>query len=317
MSAALRSLATLYSYELQLNSGILLKRYKRFLADVDMGNGISTVYCPNTGSLLGMNPSAEHQPRCACSVAPFTSKRKYTHTLEMIEDRGVWVGIHSALANKIVRRALSGGDIIEFRDIMSIEQEVKVEGKSRIDFLLTLPSTSESASVRKCFIEVKSVSMAVERVATGTSYLRAEFPDCESERAQKHIRFLTDHVLKGGDAAVIFLIQRPDCSAFSISKLDMKYERLVSLACEAGVKILPYHVELDAVGGEIRILGRLPFIDTYKEQDSNATTTGHDATNPSTSKSDSSTASATSSELRKRPSKPTAQEQVKKSPRKK
>jgi SfsA N-terminal OB domain len=116
----------IYSYS-SLRNGILVNRYKRFLADIefepearpaklsassvstvdDSATAITVVHCPNTGSMYKLIPPANLRPECACSTAPEGSKRKYPNTLEMIKENNAWVGVHSALANSMVENALN------------------------------------------------------------------------------------------------------------------------------------------------------------------------------------------------------------------
>ena len=98
----------------------------------------------------------------------------------------------------------------------------------------------------------------------------AEFPDAVSTRGQKHLRTLTDYVRQGGNAAILFLVQRDDCSVFSASAIDPTYVQLLHEASVAGVHILPYHCRLDPSAGTVSLLGRLPFVDTYVANSSGA-----------------------------------------------
>ena len=106
----------IYSYG-NLRRGLLVSRYKRFLADIDFETApspsdgakdaaVTVVHCPNTGSMYNLIPPANLNPQCACSTAPDGTKRKYLNTLEMIRENNAWVGVHSALANKMVEKAL-------------------------------------------------------------------------------------------------------------------------------------------------------------------------------------------------------------------
>ncbi len=239
-----------------------MKRYKRFLADVEWGcalekgPSLETVYCPNTGSMLNLIEPFNTLPQCICSVTNNT-KRKYTHTLEMIQaQQGSWVGVHSALANDMVENALVAGLIDGCRDFQTLKREVKVdtdeEPMSRVDFELSWEGG------KMMLLEVKSVTL---RLLDGST--AAVFPDAVSERGQKHLRCLTAHVRKGGHAGVLFLIQRDDVTEFSASDLDPQYVRLLHEAAAAGVVVLPYRCALDPEAGTVTLLDRLPFVDTY------------------------------------------------------
>lgn len=325
-----------YRYPGTLLKGSLVQRYKRFLADIDFSSSnhinksdqesdVKTVYCPNTGSMYGLLPS-EIVPRpCVCSVAPLGSTRKYDNTLEMIMDNGAWVGIHSALANNIVKNCLLQGWIDEYSGFNVLNSEVTVSQHCKLDFELlwtnstdtentgsTIPHTTRSKATtrkrkisqsskisstdekgsskvevishpasavvsptRRVLLEVKSVTLAVPVPSPGTNVpgatlgsntqiYSAQFPDCVSTRAQKHCQYLTDHVTQSrGEAAILFLIQRDDCTYFSASTFDPEYGKLLSRASQAGVRILPYVCKLNPEDGVIELVRKVPFVDSY------------------------------------------------------
>jgi DNA-binding sugar fermentation-stimulating protein len=274
---------------------------------------MTTVYVPNTGSMLNLVPPQLVDPLCVLSVAPSGSKRKYQHTMEMIQVGKTFVGIHSALANKMVANALRMDLIPECRGFSSFKQEIKIEDaasvrnkkktESRIDFELifggkhdakkgtvTLPSSpirkrkrgvsTDASDIKRgtddvhdaaadhgvlvadisqrMLLEVKSVTLAPY---DGLPNQLAEFPDSVSVRAKKHAECLTHHVRSGGRAALLFLIQRSDCSSFTISPIDAAYKLAVSEAKQAGVLILPYVCRLNPDHGTVELVGRVPFLE--------------------------------------------------------
>ena len=253
-----------HTFPSPIHFGILEQRYKRFLADVTWihsGNDVETVHCPNTGSMFKMIAPHNIRPQCVCSVAGDTakSKRKYQHTLEMIQVGETWVGVNSALANKMTENALRNDLISECIGFQSLRREVEVKTTgekdvSKIDFELTW--IGNDASTRKMLLEVKAVTLQMEEQT-------AEFPDSVTERGQKHLRCLMSHVQQGGIAGVLFLILRDDCTSFSACDLDPRYGPLLHDAFTAGVQILPYHCRLDPKEGTVTLLGRLPFVDKY------------------------------------------------------
>ena len=269
----------IYKYPTKLQTCTLLTRYKRFLADVDFKNAenqIETVYCPNTGSMYMLIPPDNPSPLAACSIADSGSKRKYRYTMEMIKQSNAWVGIHSALANRMVENALNNGFIDECKGFTSLRREVEIKNlgfdeKSKIDFELTWGSDNSDNFHSKMILEVKSVTLAMDTKKTNNSNksesiaygINAEFPDCPSVRGQKHLKCLTAYVKKGGRAGILFLIQRDDCHSFSASDLDPLYGPLLHEAAVAGVLILPYHCRLDPEDGTVTLLGKLPFIDKF------------------------------------------------------
>ena len=244
-----------------LEFGLLKNRYKRFLADVQIPNykaedgdivnkdGSLVVHCPNTGPMISLLPENPNTPNpCVVStdrVPNSKSKRKYRYTLEMVRLDQVWIGIHSALANKIVLNLLNKNLIPELVGFSEIKREVKI-GDSKIDFELIWKvgdntNLSEGNQIlhnrRRVLVEVKSVTLAQkantdkeENCTTGNDQFTAVFPDCVSERASKHAKCLTKELLSKRnsttnardeevEAFIFFLIQRNDCSSFSISGL--------------------------------------------------------------------------------------------------
>jgi sugar fermentation stimulation protein A len=323
MSGTLKKI--IYKYNEPLQIGVLKKRYKRFLADVtfnDTHDGEEIVtYCPNTGSMYMLVEPHNNEPDVACSISD-NLKRKYKYTMEMVKENGSWVGIHSALANKMVENALNLGYIKELNGFSNLKREVPInyneviKGKikkenCKIDFELLFGDNNnvnednlikedsfnfsqfnykansiiednkiniltnennkkrlrDNDNIKTSFIsqnillEVKSVTLALPR--SNSNEIRAEFPDCPSKRAQKHLKVLIDYIEKGkGRAAIIFLIQRDDCSSFSACYLDPDYGPLLKIAISKGVEILPYACKLNPLTGEIELLEpKLPFID--------------------------------------------------------
>lgn len=232
----------IYRYPSRLLKGKLIKRYKRFLADVELEDGtLVTAHCPNTGPMLGLGLKEEPQVLLSESNNP---KRKLGYTMEMLYSNGEWVGIHSALANKMVKSAFLAGVMPELGRIDSIRPEFKV-GESRIDFSLEIEGVN-------FLVEVKSVTLVEGQLAM--------FPDTVSLRAQKHARVLQEHASKGGHAAILFLIQRSDCDTFSPAlACDPDYAKEL-VACErAGVRILPYRCCLRE-NGTVQLMGLLPYV---------------------------------------------------------
>lgn len=208
-------------------SGILLKRYKRFLADIQLDNGQTlTVHCPNSGSMLGCS-----QPGSPVILSyAGGSTRKYAWTLEMVQHQGTWIGVHTGRTNAIVREGLENGVIREFGAISAITPEVVVSGKSRLDFLL---ETAQG----KIYLEVKNCSLAEDATAM--------FPDAVTARGTKHLHELARLVEAGYGAAVLFCIQRSDAVRFRpASSIDPVYAQTVSWAQERGVQFLAYQAEV-------------------------------------------------------------------------
>jgi sugar fermentation stimulation protein A len=215
-----------------LVSGKLIKRYKRFLADVELEGGeVITAHCPNSGSMLGLQ-----EPESLVYLKYHnSSSRKLQYSWELLEAEGVMVGIHAALANKIAEEALLNGRIKELIPYKSIKREVKYGANSRVDFLL------EDNSGQKCYLEVKNVHLKRGDFA--------EFPDAVSLRAAKHMQDLERVVSEGHRAVVLFVVQRPDCDKFRIAAdIDPGYQAAFGQALANGVEALCYKCDVTLSG---------------------------------------------------------------------
>ena len=167
------------NFKKTLISGVLVKRYKRFLTDVNIDNKIVTAHCPNTGSMMGLLQKGN---RVWLSKSD-NPNRKLKYTLQIIEDKKSKVGINTHLTNRIVFDALKSGNIKIFKNLDSIKPEIKFGENTRFDFLVTKKR-------KKFFIEVKNVTLSREKGI-------AEFPDAVTTRGLKHIRKLLEASKKG------------------------------------------------------------------------------------------------------------------------
>ncbi len=203
--------------------GFLIKRYKRFLADITLADGSElTVHCPNSGSMRGC--SAPGSPVILSKSD--NKKRKYAWTLEMVQDNGIWIGVNTGMTNKIVREALENGVIDDFGRIESVRPEVKVSAKSRLDFLVQ----TEHGPL---YIEVKNCSLVQEN--------RAMFPDAVTVRGTKHLRELELLHRQGTPAAVLFCVQRSDGECFCPAlDIDPVYADTLWEVQARGVQVLAY-----------------------------------------------------------------------------
>ncbi len=213
-------------YTPALQSATLLRRHKRFLADVALPDGRrTTIHCPNTGSMLGC---AEPGWTVWMSTSD-NPKRKYAHTWELVErDDGVLIGVNTGLSNRLVGEAIEQGTIEPLAGYDSIRREVVVEAGSRMDFVL------EGAGRRRCVVEVKNVSAAVEG---GVAF----FPDAVSIRAQRHLEVL-GRCLDAGDRAVLmYCVQRGDVAEVRpADHIDATYGAMLREARDAGVEMYAY-----------------------------------------------------------------------------
>lgn len=215
-----------------LRPATLIRRYKRFLADVELPDGeVITVHTPNTGAMTGCSePGSTVWLRDAASSA-----RKYRYSWEMTENlAGVKVGVHTGITNQLVQEAIEQGVVSELQGYGEIRREVRYgEERSRIDLLL-----AEHADGRDCYVEIKNVTTCDE---DGLGY----FPDAVSSRACKHLRELMSVVAQGQRAVIFFCVQRGDVSAVRpADEIDPLYGRTLRQALDAGVEALAYRARV-------------------------------------------------------------------------
>jgi len=199
----------------------LIRRYKRFLADVTLEDGRDiTVSVPNTGSMMGLT-SPGSRVFLSRSDDP---KRKYAHRLELVEADGTLVGINTGLPNRLAGEAIMAGLVGDLDTYPTIRREQKYGTNSRIDLLL------EDTARGRAYVEVKNVHLMRERGL-------AEFPDTKTARGAKHLRELGDMVEAGHRAVMVFVIQRGDCDQFRLCRdLDPDYAAEFDRATARGVE---------------------------------------------------------------------------------
>jgi sugar fermentation stimulation protein A len=210
-----------------LHPGTLIRRYKRFLADVELATGETvTAHCPNTGSMKG----------CILTGNPVllsfndSPHRKLRYTWEMVKVNSLWVGINTGLSNKLTYEAIEKGTIRELAGYETIRPEVKYGVNSRIDLLL-------SGSPGLCYVEVKNVTLVKGDVAL--------FPDAVTQRGQKHLHELMRMVQAGNRGVIFFVVQRGDaCCLSPADEIDPEYGRLLRLAVKNGVEAIAYQAEV-------------------------------------------------------------------------
>lgn len=211
-----------------LISGRLLKRYKRFLADVQLADGsVVVAHCSNTGGMLGCQ---EEGSEVWLHYAP-SPKRKLDYSWELATDQGELVGIYSARANNLVEEAWQNGLLKAFAEYDSCRREVKV-GDSRLDFVF------ENKAGESCFVEVKSVTASTEPNI-------ALFPDAKTQRGVKHLRELMSLKAEGQRVAMIFCVQRNDTHKLRAApEFDALYADTLAEALGSGVELYAYGCEL-------------------------------------------------------------------------
>jgi sugar fermentation stimulation protein A len=206
-----------------LITGTLVRRYKRFLADVVLDSGAEvTAHCANPGSMLGL---AAPGSRVWLSVSS-DPKRKLSHSWEIVEADGGLVGINTAHPNSLVAEAIAEDRVPQLAGYARLRREVKYGRNSRIDILL------EDDDRPMAYVEVKNVHLMRQ---SGL----AEFPDCVTTRGAKHLAELGDMVEAGHRAVMVYLVQRTDCHRFSLAAgIDPAYARAFIEARRRGVEAL-------------------------------------------------------------------------------
>ncbi len=229
-------------YSPELIPATLIRRYKRFLADVRLETGEEiTVHTPNTGRMLGLT-GVGSQIWLKDSQNP---KRKYRYSWVMAStERGILVGVDTLLANRLVVEAIESRMIAELQDYSELQTEVRYGNEnSRIDILLQ----SEDEA---CYVEVKNVTAIL---APG----RAIFPDAVSERGRKHLRELILMKQRGARAVIFFCVTREDAQLFCpADEIDPEYGCSLRQAAAAGVEILAYRAQVSTA--EMFLYTRLP-----------------------------------------------------------
>lgn len=226
-------------FEKELVHGKLIKRYKRFLADVELDTGeIVVAHCTNSGSMKScLENGAE------VYLTPVDDpKRKTKFTWEMIKINNDWVGINTGNPNKLAYEAILNQQISGLNGYTTVKREVKF-GDSRFDVY------AENEN-EKCFVEVKNVSMKENEYAL--------FPDAVTTRGQKHLKTLIDVKKQGMRAVMLYIIQRSDVRIFAPAKeIDPNYASLLKKAAGAGVEIFP--MQASVTPEQITLVRKLPF----------------------------------------------------------
>ena len=208
-----------------LIKGKLIKRYKRFFADVEVNNKILTAHCPNTGSMLGLLKKG-NQVWISKANDP---ARKLKFTLEMIKSNKKIIGVNTHRANRIVEHGLRNKLLKEFKNVKNIKPEFKYSNDTRFDFLCD-----------KYLLEVKNVTL-------NRSEDIAEFPDTITSRGTKHLKKLTESIRHGYKPYVLFLVQIQNISKFRIAKdIDSDYYKNFIEANKKGLKFIAYKCKLNS-----------------------------------------------------------------------
>jgi len=226
-------------FQQELVHGTLIKRYKRFLADVKLDDGSEVIaHCTNSGSMKScLENGAE------VYLSPVNDpKRKTKFTWEMIKINGDWVGINTGNPNKLAFEAISAGEIPGLTGYATVKREVKFND-SRFDVFA-------ENDHEKCFVEVKNVTLKDGKYAL--------FPDAVTTRGLKHLKTLIEVKKQGMRAVMLYIVQRSDVEIFAPAReIDPDYSIMLKKAVEAGVEVIPMQAKVSPE--KIELVNKLPF----------------------------------------------------------
>jgi len=228
-----------------LVEAVLLRRYKRFLADVRLPDGSTvTAHCTNTGRMTGCC-----EPGSQVMLSAAREGRKLPYTWRLIRVGRCWVSVDTAIPNAVVAAALRRRRIPGLAEYDTVSTEVRYghELRSRIDVLLT----DSAGRLPPCYVEVKNVTLRRGR--------RALFPDAVSERGRKHLAELAREVDRGHRAVLLPFVARADCHEFgAAADIDPDWATALGEVAEAGVEVMPWRARIDRHG--VGLSRSLPWI---------------------------------------------------------
>jgi len=228
-------------FPVPLVRGVLVRRYKRFLADVTLESGETIIaHCANPGSMIGLQT-----PGSEVWLSPNRNpKAKLDWRWELIRVDDRLVGVSTAHPNAIVAAAIEAGEIPELAGYEAQRREVPYGVNSRIDILL------ENDGRPPCYVEIKNVNL---RRPEGPHPGAAEFPDSVTKRGAKHLRELSEMAASGCRAIMLYLVQRDDCDHFRIAAdIDPDYAEGLASARASGVEAFCYDCRITLEGIEVR-----------------------------------------------------------------
>lgn len=231
-------------FQTPLVSGRLIRRYKRFLADVLLDDGREiTAHCANPGSMMGLKDEG-----IRVWLEPNDDpKKKLKFGWRLVDhENGHFTGVDTSLPNRALKAALMAGEIPEVADYPMVRPEVKYGENSRVDFHLS------GSACPDLWLEVKSVTLSREPGL-------AEFPDSVTTRGTKHLNELAARARKGDRAMLFYLVQRTDCTRVTLAQeIDPTYASAFRAAQEAGLEVLAYDCAITT--GGIALRSPLPFV---------------------------------------------------------
>lgn len=256
-------------YNNELSEAVLLKRYKRFFADIELSeNNLTnfqqmTVHVPNTGSLKSVIDSNQKTQKCLFSKND-NPDRKLKGTLEALQTKeGFWVGVNTSMPNKLIEEAANNSIqtqkylLPNWQKFKFYKNEIKISKETRLDGVFyndedDLKQPIENSKARRHFIEIKNTSLRTD--IHGERH--AQFPDAVTERGQKHLISLMNLIKCGHTVELIFIVQRLDVDCFSVAQhIDPEYALLFRKACQMGMLVTPLTVEINT--REILLTGKL------------------------------------------------------------
>ena len=213
----------------ELTPGTLVKRYKRFLADVRLDSGeLVTAHCANSGTMK----ECSEPGRLVYLSLHDNPKRKLKYTWEMIKMPTSLVGVNTMVPNRLVKKSIEDGLVEQLKGYENVKAEIKVSDRSRLDLLLT------NGDKEKCFVEIKNCTLVKDGLAS--------FPDAVTTRGRKHLMELQRLAKEGNRSIIFFLVQRMDAKAFSSAdNIDPAYGKELRKAKNNGVEIIVYDVIID------------------------------------------------------------------------
>ena len=237
------------TFDQPLRRGYLIKRYKRFLADIRTEDGETmTIHCPNTGS---MKNCAEPGDEVWYSESD-NPNRKYACTWELVRNRrGHYIGINTGRANELVKAGIEDGVIEELSGYTGLKREVPYgQENSRIDVMLI-----GGGHKPDCYVEVKNVTLLESPVTAGAGY----FPDAVSQRGTKHLRELAEQVGRGDRGVLMYCVQHSGIREVRpAAHIDSEYTYTLRQVARQGVELLAYKTRMSPRG--LKLVKRLPVV---------------------------------------------------------
>lgn len=237
------------TFERPLRRGYLIKRYKRFLADIRTEDGgTMTIHCPNTGSMKNCGEPGDE----VWYSESDNPNRKYACTWELVRNRrGHYIGVNTGRANELVKAGIEDGVVGELSGYAGLRREVPYgRENSRVDVMLT-----GAGHKPDCYVEVKSVTLLEPPLTLGIGY----FPDAVSQRGTKHLRELAEQVARGDRAVLMYCVQHSGIREVRpAAHIDPEYAETLSQVAQQGVELLAYKTRMSPRG--LKLVKQIPVV---------------------------------------------------------